>query len=475
MAYVLASLLLIAPCYWQQRIQAGDLSSHIYNAWLAQLIESHQAQGLVVVRQTSNVLFDLLLGSLLNAFGAATAQRLAVSLAVLIFLWGAFALVSLMSKRRSWNHLPALAMLAYGWVFHIGFFNFYLSLGLCFCALALAWELELHRLAGAVPILVLAYLGHALPVAWALCIIAYLALARRASRLAHLVTLLSPLFLVALHRAIAATWPTAWSPEQITLATGLDQILVYDGKYLVPFVALSVIWALRLYRSVRTFGAASVVSSVSFQIALMTAAAITLLPTAVRISGFHHALVFIAERMSLASGVVACGLLGAAPHRPLERAAAIAVMLLFFAFLYRDERALNTLEDRLEAAVVELPPLQRVVSALEDSSLRINALTHMVDRACIERCYSYANYEPSTAAFRVRAIAENPIVVFRYADSSALQAGTYVVREKDLPMYAVDLNAAGQAFVRSLEAGVPSGSTQWKALPDLLRAPFSGR
>jgi hypothetical protein len=475
MAYVFVSLLLIAPCYWQRRIQAGDLSSHIYNAWLAQLIDSGQTQGLIVVRQTTNVLFDLLLGGLFDVFGAAAAQRLAVSLAVLIFLWGAFALVSVMSKRCSWHHLPPLAMLAYGWVFHIGFFNFYLSLGLCFCALAIGWELEFSRLAGALPIFALAWLGHALPVVWALCILAYLGLARRAAWIGRLVIVLSPLLLVALRLGIAATWPAAWSAGQITLATGLDQILVYDRKYLVPFVALLAVWVLRLYHSVRMFGVASVTSSVSFQVALMTAAGITLLPTAVRIPGFHPGLVFIAERMSLASGVVACGLLAAAPHRPLERAATIAVMLLFFTLLYRDGRALNALEDRLDDAVAQLPPRQRVVSALEDPGLRINALTHMIDRACIERCYSYANYEPSSAAFRVRAIAENRIVAFRYADSWALQTGTYVVREQDLPMYAVDLNAAGQAFVRSLEAGVPSGATQWESLPGLLPAPLSGR
>jgi len=50
------SALLLAPCYWQPRIQAGDLSSHIYNSWLAQLIESGRAQGLVVAPQTTNVL-----------------------------------------------------------------------------------------------------------------------------------------------------------------------------------------------------------------------------------------------------------------------------------------------------------------------------------------------------------------------------------------------------------------------------------
>jgi len=26
---------LLVPCFWHQRIEAGDLASHVYNAWLA--------------------------------------------------------------------------------------------------------------------------------------------------------------------------------------------------------------------------------------------------------------------------------------------------------------------------------------------------------------------------------------------------------------------------------------------------------
>ena len=47
--YLWASLLLLLPCYWQPRLQAGDLSSHIYNAWLVRLIEQGRTQGLVAV------------------------------------------------------------------------------------------------------------------------------------------------------------------------------------------------------------------------------------------------------------------------------------------------------------------------------------------------------------------------------------------------------------------------------------------
>ena len=80
LAYGFASLALLIPCFWQRRLQAGDLSSHLYNAWLAQLIERGQAPGLRLAFQSTNVLFDILLKGLLGVVGAATAQRIAVAL-----------------------------------------------------------------------------------------------------------------------------------------------------------------------------------------------------------------------------------------------------------------------------------------------------------------------------------------------------------------------------------------------------------
>jgi len=137
--FTAVSLLLLVPCYWQPRLQAGDISSHIYNAWMSQLIESGRTEGLMMVRQTTNILFELLLGVLFRIFGPEFGQRMAVSIVVLVFVWGAFAFISAVIGRRSWSVMPCLAMLAYGWVFHMGFFNFYLSMGLCCWAMALAW------------------------------------------------------------------------------------------------------------------------------------------------------------------------------------------------------------------------------------------------------------------------------------------------------------------------------------------------
>ena len=126
-----------APCYWQPHLQAGDLSSHIYNAWLVQLIESGRTTGLAVAPQSTNILFDVMLSGLLRSLGAEAAQRVSVSVAVLALVWGAFAFIAVV-RAPALGAAAALAMLAYGWVFHMGFFNFYVSFGLCFWALALA-------------------------------------------------------------------------------------------------------------------------------------------------------------------------------------------------------------------------------------------------------------------------------------------------------------------------------------------------
>jgi hypothetical protein len=211
-------------------------------------------------------------------------------------------------------------------------------------------------------------------------------------------------------------------------------------------------------------GARSVLSSLPFQITVLSAAGVFIVPTRLQIPGYNHALVYIAERMSLAVGICLCALLAAAPLRAYHRYAMALVALLFFGFLYRDEGALNTFEDRMTKLVSQLPPGQRVVSAINDPTLRINALTHMIDRACLGRCYSYANYEPSTAQFRIRVMAGNPIVVSTYEDSWRLQDGSYVVKERDLPLYQVVLDPAGHMGIRILTAGAQSGITQWKVL-----------
>lgn len=97
---LLISAALAVPCLWQPRIQAGDFSSHLYNAWLVEQIGRGQLSGLTVVSPWTNVLFDLLLSRLLAVAGLHAAQRIAMSMLVLNFFWAAFVLVCAVTGRR---------------------------------------------------------------------------------------------------------------------------------------------------------------------------------------------------------------------------------------------------------------------------------------------------------------------------------------------------------------------------------------
>ena len=361
-------------------------------------------------------------------------------------------------------------MLAYGWVYHMGFFNFYLSLGLCFWALALLWQPNPRRIAAAVPILILAYLAHALPVAWSACLVGYLLVAGRLSpRMRAYLIAGSLLAMVLLHAAIGHAMAIRWSPQQITLTTGVDQLWVFDTKYYVVLVGLLMVWGSLFLHLMHVSGARQVMSSMAFQFCLISAAGVFILPTSVLIPGFHHSLVYIAERMSLGVGICVCAMLASVPARRFELYGLMAIAAIFFGFLFRDERALNSFEDRMQDTVAGLPAGQRVISAIvDDPELRVNALAHIVDRACLGHCYSYANYEPSTAQFRVRAMKENPYVAYTYQDSWLMQVGAYVVKPSDLPLYQVDLDVRGQMVLKSLPAGIRSGATTFKVLGDAL-------
>src|SRR5271170_5237212 len=81
------SLAMVVPCFWHRHIEAGDLGSHVYNAWLAQLIEKGQAPGLYIARQWNNVLFDWLMLHAANVVGFLAAEKIVVSACVLTFFW----------------------------------------------------------------------------------------------------------------------------------------------------------------------------------------------------------------------------------------------------------------------------------------------------------------------------------------------------------------------------------------------------
>jgi hypothetical protein len=63
--------------------------------------------------------------------------------------------------------------------------------------------------------------------------------------------------------------------------------------------------------------------------------------------------------------------------------------------------------------------------------------THLLSRACIGHCFDYMNYEPATGQFRIHAVPGNRIVLATYVEDMAVESGTYIVKESDLPLYAL--------------------------------------
>ena len=461
----LISALVLVPCFWQSRIQAGDLSSHLYNAWLSILIGEGKAPGLFLASQRTNVLFDLILSGLMRLAGPWGAEHIAVPLAVLIFFWGAFALICTLSRRRPWYILTFLAMLAYGWVFHIGFINFYLATGLCFWAFALLWKPTWRSALGAVPLIVLACLAHALPVFWLAGATMYTWIARKIRPRARPILMFSALAaLIVTRHFLMVHFAVRWSLDQVVSMTGVDQMSVFESKYHpLEFMLLVILFVLFL-RAVQRKGEERMLFGIPLQLCIIAAAAVLFLPGAILLPGYNHPLRYISERMSLIVAVSGCALLGEVVPGNREKAAIAILMGLFFSFLYVDTRALNYVESLMEQSVAQMPPGSRVISALCDQRRDVNLLGHTLDRVCIGRCFSYANYEPATGQFRIRPTGPNSFVAADDRDTGALQEGTYVVKPDDPPLYQIYLRDH-YLRARLLKAGDVTGSTCFESTP----------
>ncbi len=489
---LLVSAGLLIPCFWQPHIEAGDMLSHLYNAWLAKLVAQGQAPGLWVVTLWTNTVFELIEEWLQGVFSFAIAERIGAAVAVLIFFWGAFGLISIVNRKRVWFVAPILAMLAYGFAFHLGLTNFYISVGLSFIFFAFAWHGGLRNWMVAIPIFVLAITAHASAAVWVLGLTAYALTARKLKPRLHI-----PLFLVALVALLTVRqywlfhFESLWSPRQLLAITGADQFWVFGRQYSVLCLAVISLWAVLVFD--RGYNWRSMTTRVFTQLYLLSASAVVLLPASIKLSASEVPFSSIYERMSLITAVLACVVVAGARPTRWHKAAIAIVAVFYFSFLYLDERAVNRIESRIDRLVSRLPPGRRVLALIPplsptDADAHIVAkienkvakslgrlpfgkrvlelfpesrlhLMRIIDRVCIGRCFSYANYEPATRQFRVRAAPGNKIVEWDAKADSDLLNGRYIVKQSDLPMYQIYRwgEASTDLCMRSLVAGEVNG------------------
>lgn len=433
MPFVLVALLISIPCVWQEHIQSVDLSSHLYNAWLVKEVNAGHVSGLHVATQYTNVMFDVALSFLLKHTGnVVITERIAVAAAVQVFFWGCFVFVSAAGNRRAWSVVPLLSMLAYGAVFRIGFFNFYISMGFCLMAIALAWNRRPWW--RVLVLLVIAFTAHFLPCIWAVGIIGYLIMARRLAERRRVVCLsVCIAAIIALSGVLALLVPSAPSPgPRVDSLLGADQMMMWGAKYRIVAASSFCAGVLLL---IRRFDFESPFKDIALQLWILCSLACLVFPDAVWLPIYTSGLSYISIRLSLICGILFCAVIAARPMPRFAQVAYALIAITFFGLSYGDEGSLNRVEREVRNALSTLPRGALVLSTLRDPSLYVQGLEHLVDRPCIGRCFDFGNYEPSTSQFRLRADAGNSYVLAQNSDIGAIEHGRFVFSRRDLLVY----------------------------------------
>jgi hypothetical protein len=456
---VTISALALIPCFWHREIEATDLGSHLYNAWLVQLIERGETHGLWIEHRSNNVLFDYLLSGLGALFSLPVAEKIAVSLAVLVFLWGAFTFLSAATRRAPWYLLPALAMVAYGWTFELGFFNYYLALGLSFWALAVCWRGKRWERLIALVVVPLIVLAHPLGLFWLMAAAAYIAAAEQIPVRYHALLLVAGVgALFGMHEYLWHHYAVEASELPFYYFNGADQFRLFSSRYQVIEYGFLVLGGLSVGVDVvlaRREGYSLSSYLIPAQLYLLLCAATILLPRAVRVPGHVGAVALLTDRLTTLSAIMLCCLIAAARPRKWHFIALTALAGVFFALLYQDTGKINRMEDQVVRLVRTLPRNQRVMGTILAPVESRISIQHILDRACIGYCFSYGNYEPGSRMFRVRALPGNPYVLGDYELAVQMEDGYYTVDPADLPVYQVyQCGQGGQDFcVHPLQAG----------------------
>jgi hypothetical protein len=456
------SVLLLIPCFWHRHLEAGDLGSHVYNAWLVQLIEQGKAPGLWLSHQWNNILFDEVLSGIGTWLGFGAAERIAVVCTVLVFFWGAFAFVHALTGRAPWLLTPLLAAFAYGWTFEKGLFNYYVSIGFAFWGLAALLSGRAWARGTLILLVPLTLLAHPLGVAWLLGGGVFLGIAWLLSERRRWTLLpVAALMFWAVHFYIAKHYVSEAPLHSVALYNGADQFLL-TGKYALVALALILfglsVLATDILRRRREAGWLSCYE-LPATLYLTVEAGVLLLPTVIFLPHYGAPISYLADRLTLISAVLLVCLLGVALPRSWHIYGSGLVAALFFAFLFHDTAQLSGMEDQVEALVREIPPGTRVLATFHEPLRNRISAKHIVDRPCIGRCFLYGNYETASTQFRVRGAPGNRFVLTSYERGGEVDRGEYVVEAEDLPVVQIEpcTNGSDQLCMRSLHAGEFNG------------------
>src|SRR6185369_16095308 len=299
-----------------------------------------------------------------------------------------------------WFLAPCLMMLTYGWVFHMGFSNYYLASGLSIWAVVLSMRRGAPALLASTGLLIAAYTAHAIPLAWAIGVIAYSRISKGLSwRRRQLLMVLAVASILGLRWWIIDRFHAHTTFHQTLETSGVDQVWVFGHKYIAISVGLGMLWGFLLLRISYLKGARGMFGDAYFQICILTGLFILLIPSSIELPQYALALSFITERMTLLHGVLICAFLARADPPRWICIWPVPLAMIYFSLIYADTKALNDVERKMEILTNNLTLRDRVISSFVDPTSRVQLWGHNLDRVCLGKCNSYANYEPVTLQF----------------------------------------------------------------------------
>ena len=340
-----------------------------------------------------------------------------------------------------------------------------MSLGLAFFAVALVWRGNRADWIVAAILAVFVLLAHPLGF---VCLIGLAAYFRLADALQGWVrwALFASAFLVVLlvHYYILRLRTAYWHTKDFYLMNGADQLVLFQARYMKlawAVVAFGIICF--AYGALREWKAASDkwafrVPLELWAVLLFTAA---MIPEVMWFSKDPMPFALAISRLTSVTAVLGLCMLGSVKPRLWHLAGLAILASVFFVWTYQDTATLNDMERQVETMVSTLPSGRRVLETINSrKDSRLWFINHMVDRACIGKCFTYSNYEPPAGQFRIRVNPGSPIVTASVLDSADMEDGFYVVRQQDLPMnqiYQCDENDLSKLCIRELSAGEENG------------------
>jgi hypothetical protein len=217
--------------------------------------------------------------------------------------------------------------------------------------------------------------------------------------------------------------------------TGTGQLWLYSPKYLIVVLALLIVWFLLF---LERLDRGSILGDPMIHIWGLTMVAYIVLPEGIQLPQYHLPIQYMHFRLSFFIAILFCAMVaGGGQGRALRRISAV-LAVAFFTLLYVDARSLNRLENDLAGLVSQLPAGKRVVAEVQDNgSPQLNGLIHVASSICLGHCWDYANYEPASAAFRVRVSGPNGILVHDVHVVKEIELGEHIVTPEEDPLYTV--------------------------------------